>query len=70
MTKQNIKIIKKSFLQGITFAIGMVAFDYFNSVNFSIWKFLFHFAFFGIAMGLINRSNFKEQSKEKINNQN
>ena len=65
MTKQNIKIIKNSFLLGIAYAIGMAAFDFFNSVNFSIWKFLFHFAFFGIAIGLVNRSNLKEQSKEK-----
>jgi hypothetical protein len=65
MTNQNIKIIKNSFLLGIAYAIGMAAFDYFNSENFSIWKFLFNLAFFGIAMGLVNRSNFKEQPKEK-----
>ncbi|WP_066219842.1 hypothetical protein [Formosa haliotis] len=65
MTKQNIKIIKNSFLLGMAYAIGMAAFDYFNSANFSTWKFLFHFSFFGIAMGLVNRSNLKEKSNEK-----
>ncbi|WP_445738591.1 hypothetical protein [Mariniflexile sp.] len=63
MIKNNIKIIKNSFLLGIVYAIGMAVFDYVDSESFNIWKFLFNLTFFGISMGLVNRNKFKEQSK-------
>ena len=60
MTKQNIKIIKNGFLVGMAYAIAMATVNYFRNENFSLWEFLFNFAFFGIAMALVNRNSFKK----------
>ncbi len=46
---------------GLFFAIAMAAFDYFNHTNFNIFKFIFHFAFFGLFQALFFGMNFKKK---------
>ena len=57
----NKKNIKNSFLCGIGYAIGMSAFHYYKNGEFSIWGFIFYFAFFGTSLWLINRNKYKKQ---------
>lgn len=62
------KYIKSAVIRGLLFAIGMALFEYFDGSIFSIFKFLFHFVFFGAFMGVsdyfIDRRKRKKE-KEK-----
>ena len=56
MNKQKLPLKTRLFsgaISGITFALVMVAFDYFSNKPFSITKFLIHFVFFGLAMSFV-----------------
>ena len=51
-------------ISGFSFAIIMALFDYSDKEPFSIFKFLFHFTFFGLIQALIDRYLFsKKQNK-------
>lgn len=43
------------FIFGITSAVGMAIFDYFDNKPFSIRQFLFYFIIMGTVMSFINR---------------
>ena len=65
MNTQTKTIIKSSLLSGIIYAGLMAGFDYSDGQDFRIWRFTFHFLFFGIFMGLMNRYLLKKQAKKK-----
>ena len=57
-------IIISGVLSGLTFAAFMVVFSYLNNEDFSLWKFIFHAAFFGTFMGFMVRYNQKKNKHE------
>lgn len=60
------KIFIKSFLiAGLVYAGLMAGFDYSDGLDFHIVKFIFHFLFFGLFMGLLARYNHLKQLKKK-----
>jgi hypothetical protein len=62
------KIFIKSFLiSGLVYAGLMAGFDYSDGDSFRIFKFLFHFFFFGLFMGLLARYSHKKQLKREMN---
>jgi branched-subunit amino acid permease len=65
MENQTKKRIKNGVFIGISFAIGTAGFDYVNRENFDVYKFIFNFLFFGIAMAFIFRNTFKKEIKKK-----
>ncbi|HLF53197.1 hypothetical protein [Flavobacterium sp.] len=61
------KIFIKSFLiSGLVYAGLMAGFDYSDGQSFRIFKFLLHFFFFGLSMGLLSRYNYKKQMKKEM----
>lgn len=50
-------------LSGIAFASLMAGYDYFTDTPFSILKFLFHFMFFGLFMGIAVKYSAKKSNK-------
>lgn len=69
MKPENKAFIKTTILNGLIFAVLIAGFGYWDEGKFNVYKFLFHFAGFGLSMGLNARYNFKklqkEESKEK-----
>lgn len=62
------KIFLKSFLlSGLIYAGLMAGFEYSQGESFSIYKFLWHFFFFGFFMGLLSRYNYKKNKSSNIN---
>ena len=59
------KLIKSSLIAGIAFAGVMVGLDYYHGHDFSIWKFIFNFLWFGLFIGLLNGYNPKKNRKSK-----
>ena len=45
---------------GLFFALAMAAFDYYNETPFNTYKFIFHFASFGLFQALFFGMNFKK----------
>lgn len=45
---------------GLFFAVAMTAFDYFNDTPFNTFKFIFHFACFGLFQALFFGMNYKK----------
>lgn len=48
---------------GLVFALLMWAFDYYNNEAFNIYKFVFHFAAFGLFQGLASVYYIKQDKK-------
>lgn len=65
MKKQNRTVFLSGFLAGLVYAVIMALFDYIDEGSFSLWKFLFHFLFFGVFFSLLTRRNMRNSSKEK-----
>lgn len=65
MKPENQVFIKSGLLTGILYALIMAGFNYSSGEPFSIFKFLFHFFFFGLSMGLLARYNHKRASRKK-----
>ena len=57
------KNIRSAVIRGLLFAIGMALFEYFDGSIFNIFKFLFHFVFFGSFMGISDY--FMDKGKRK-----
>ena len=58
-------MIKSSLIAGIVFAGITVGFDYYNGHDFSLFRFIFNFLWFGLFMGLLNGYNPKKNRKSK-----
>lgn len=65
MKPENKLFIKSSLMSGLIYAGLMAGFDYSTGEEFKIMKFLFHFIFFGLSMGLLSRYNYKKGLKKE-----
>lgn len=65
MKPENKVFVKSGLLSGFIYALLMAGFNYSSGEPFSIFKFLFHFFFFGLSMGLLARYNHKRNTKKK-----
>lgn len=63
MKPENKIFIQSTLLSGLIYAILMAGFNYNDGEEFKIMKFLFHFIFFGLSMGLLSRYNYKKGLK-------
>lgn len=54
------ELIKVYVINGGIFALLMAGFDWFVDHDFNVWKFVFHFLFFGGFMTFANRFNYYE----------
>ena len=64
---KKLKIFFKAFLfGGLVYASFMAGYDYFDDMVFNLQKFLMHFGFFGVFMGLmmVYYSNQAERKKK------
>jgi preprotein translocase subunit SecG len=66
MSAENKVFIKSFLLSGLVYAGLMAGFDYSEGQEFSIWRFILGFLFFGIFMGLVSRYKHKKQLKKEI----
>lgn len=66
MKTENKIFIIVTLISGIFYASMMAGFDYITGEEFKIWKYVFHFTFFGLLMGFFARYNHKKQFK-KVN---
>ena len=67
MKPENKVFLKAFFSTGLIYATLMASFDYYFDEVFKVAKFLFHFFFFGLFMGLLARNNTKNQLIKKKN---
>ncbi|MGV9003722.1 hypothetical protein [Flavobacterium sp.] len=65
MKPENKVFVKSGITAGFIFAILMAGFNYSDGEPFKIFKFLFHFFFFGLSMGLLARYNHLKISRKK-----
>ena len=65
MKPENKVFIKSGLLSGLIYAILMAGFNYYDGEPFKIFKFLFHFFFFGLSMGLLASYNHKKTAQKK-----
>ena len=56
-------LVIKGVINGLLFAIGMAAFDFFTNEPFSWIKFLFHGIFFGLFMAIAFRYKYLKNNK-------
>ena len=68
MNKQTKSIIIGGLSAGIVYAILMVGFDRYDSIEFRIWRFILNAIFFGTFMSLVFYFDIKRKSKKKNNN--
>lgn len=61
MNKKTKSILIGGLVGGIAYTAIMAGFDYFNGKEFSLWKSLWNFLFFGGFMSLLTRYNLKKQ---------
>jgi len=54
--------IKSGIFSGLLFAMLMAGFDFYNEENFSVLKFMIHFAFFGGVMGIMAKEKVKKEA--------
>lgn len=66
MKAENKAFLKTFLVAGIVYASLMVGFDYADGEGFKIYKFLFHFFFFGLFMGFLARYSHKKQLKKEV----
>jgi hypothetical protein len=66
MKAENKVFIKTFLLTGIVYATLNAGFNYADGEGFKIYKFLFHFFFFGLFMGLLARYSHKKQQKKEL----
>ncbi len=65
MKPENKLFISSSLVSGFIYALLMFLFDYSTGEEFKLMKFLFHFTFFGLSMGLLSRYNYKKRTKKE-----
>jgi hypothetical protein len=66
MKVENKIFIKSFLLSGLVYTTLMAGFDYYDEQNFSVLKFIFHFLFFGLFMGLMTRYNHRKLLKKEV----
>ncbi len=64
MKEYNKVFLKSFFIAGLVYSILMAGHYYSEGQDFSFLKFLFHFTFFGLFMGLLARFNHKKKLKK------
>jgi hypothetical protein len=70
MKVENKIFIKSFLLSGLVYTTFMAGFDYYDKQNFSLVKFIFHFLFFGLFIGLMTRySHLKLLKKQRNENE-
>ncbi|MBD0852074.1 hypothetical protein [Maribacter arenosus] len=67
MKVQTKKILKYGLFSGLGFAGLTAVFDYIDGHDFKLWKFLFGFFFFGLAMGASIRYDLKKYAQQEQN---
>lgn len=65
MKTENKIFLVSSLVSGLIYALLMALFDYSTGEEFKLMKFLFHFTFFGLSMGLLSRYNYKKRVKKE-----
>jgi hypothetical protein len=66
MKAENKAFIKTFLITGIVYASLNAGFDYADGQEFKLYKFLFHFLFFGLFMSYIFRNSHKKQLKKEV----
>jgi len=64
MKEQTKVFIRTFFFAGIVYAGLMAGSNYHDGLDFNLLRFLFHFIFFGLFMGLMSLYNYKKQLKK------
>lgn len=66
MKVENKIFIKSFLLSGLVYTTLIAGFDYYDKQNFSLVKFIFHFLFFGLFMGLMARYSHRKLLKKEV----